>query len=559
MIIREVLARFGVEVDGEAAIENLAKKFDLGEGKAKQLIGALGRLAGAFTAASAAVGFAHWMSQSANATSDAAQQIGIATDALQEWRYVASMSASSAEEMDAALGRLRRSLAGADAGGKEQVRALRQLGVEYKNADGSIRPLDDILTDVTTNFSRVESETQRTRLAMALFGNVGQKLSPLLARGGAGIAALRREFQELGGGASEEAIAAAAEYNDNLTRMRVASQSLGYRIMNQLLPGMIRFTEVLSSGVAWLSSWADRTYVLEAGMGAFFTALAVVGVASAMQLITAFAPLIATFGTFAVAIGLVFLLVEDLVALFSGGRSLIGAFIDEFAGAGTAARRVAQLKAGWEDLWNIIKSTWDLAGEAWDWFAGVFGIAAESTGVETRTDRRGLADEDGQRFLGNVRDDVEQDSHRLAQRQAHQRARADLIAATGRDVLGEDPDQQYRRITEASSDDSGRTLERSRRRLTIDTDTASGFSMLGNQAYRFAEAPTMEGAPPIYDFGHSDRQHEPIVATGDTHITLSVTGNPTQEQTRELRRILREEIDARQERDLAAIRRQAIE
>jgi hypothetical protein len=125
---------------------------------------------------------------------------------------------------------------------------------------------------------------------------------------------------------------------------------------------------------------ADNSHFLEAAI----ITLSAVAIGAGLSTSAAWAGPIAIFGLAAIAIGFVILLVDDLITLFSGGTSIIGSFLDEIFGIGTATELVHNLTDAWGGLTMAI-------GEAYDAVTGFFGVdTSTALGGETATTTRGF-------------------------------------------------------------------------------------------------------------------------------------------------------------------------
>ncbi len=379
--LREILAHFGVEVSGEAAIERLGQKLDISAEKAKQLLGAMGRLAGAGAVAAGAAHFTHEMAEQADALGDTAERLGISTDALQAWGYAAQLSGSSAEEFQGALGMLQRSLANAEGGGKEQRKALRDLGVAYEDASGQARPMEDVLADIAEGVSRISDPNKQAAAAMRLFGRQGGRLLPLLRRGRAGVAALREEFEALGGGLSAEFIAASSRYADSFDKLNVMWISAKGAIAENLLPALQWLSDAMRTGGQWVLSFTANSNILKAAIVVLSGVLLYTAVPAALALVTAFAPLIATTLAWVIGIGIAILVLDDLITYIKGGHSVIGDFLDAMTGLVTATE-------WWKTLGKAIDAVAEKLEEARKFWTDLFGdsrATVTTQGFDART------------------------------------------------------------------------------------------------------------------------------------------------------------------------------
>jgi TM2 domain-containing membrane protein YozV len=340
-VLREVLARFGVEVD-QTPLAGLSGGIDGVVGKLRTL--------GATLAAGLAVNllrdFVTEMADAGDEIAETSARLGMSSDALQQWRHAATMNGVAAGELDAAMTSLFRNLEGATQGGAGQAQLFSRLGVNVRDAEGNVRSLDSLLPDIADGFAAIPNQTQQAGLALRLFGRAGARLVPLLSQGSAGVAALREEFQRLGGGASTEMVEQSAAFNDEMDRLDLAVFSLKSRLAVVLLPALTRTVEVVTAAASAFLAMAENSHLVEAAL----LVLGVLALAFGVKFLIGFAGPIAITLAVAAAIAFLILLVDDLITLFSGGKSVIGGFIDEMFGIGTAATLVRDLKDAWEGM-----------------------------------------------------------------------------------------------------------------------------------------------------------------------------------------------------------------
>ena len=299
--------------------------------------------------------------------SDLSQQIGVPAETLQQLGYAAQLSGSSMEGMSTALRILSRNVSAAADGGKEQAKTFREMGVAIKAADGSLRPADQILGDVAEKIAAMPDGTQKTALAMRAFGRSGAELIPLLNEGRTGIAALRKEFVDLGGQISEEDVGALEAFGDEQDKVKVAMGGLRNEIVLALLPSL---REVVSGFVEWFkanraiirqrletffralvataklvvtalgqvvsaANWLyERQGLLIVGLAALTTAFVVLrgaAIAAAVKTAVAWATAIAPFLLLTAAIAAVILVIEDLYHWITGGESVLKGFYEDVA------------------------------------------------------------------------------------------------------------------------------------------------------------------------------------------------------------------------------------
>lgn len=370
-VLRDVLARFGIDVD-TAPLKNAEKGIGDVIGKLRNMAGVLGAGVGI----SQLVGFVNTSADLADELNDVSARLGITTQGLQQWQYAAKLSGIETESLRGALGFLQRNLAGAADGNAEAARTFRQLGTPIKNADGSLRSLDDVMLGLSEGMQKIDDPTKRAGLAMRLFGRSGAQIVPLLSEGPEGIARLRAEFEDLGGGASAEATRAAGEYNDAMDRLNQSVFSLRMRLLTTLLPtfqAILDTTLELTKGFLKITQNSNILRVAMMMLGAAAIAFAT---KAAVPWIIANRAIIGQFAKTALLIAVVALTLDELITLFNGGKTVIGDFIDALFGIGSAAFFVETLKIAWDAVVYSIQ-------EAIHAVKTFFGIESEAPAAPT--------------------------------------------------------------------------------------------------------------------------------------------------------------------------------
>jgi hypothetical protein len=186
----------------------------------------------------------------------------------------------------------------------------------------------------------VQDETKRTALSFEFFGKTaGPKVLQLFKEGPEGIARMRAEFQDLGGGMGDF-VEQAGEVDDNMHRLNLAWTSTKVKIAGMFLPAVNlaigAFTK-LSQVLGYLSK---NTQIVQATLAV----LSGLAAGKAAAILAAWWPVILPFLKFAAVIGLVILLVEDLMVAWKGGDSLIGRILDRLWGPGSTRKVVAWCK-----------------------------------------------------------------------------------------------------------------------------------------------------------------------------------------------------------------------
>lgn len=322
-------------------------------GVAKGDFVALGRLAlgvGA-TLAALAAGAVHSsvaLAAQAEQLRDTARESRLTTTELQELRHAGAVSGVGADRMAAGVANLAQNLRNAEMrlGGNGVGGQLRRLGVDLRDGNGQVRATGDIIDDLAVAFERVPSPIRRARIATQLFGESGRRMLDVLHTGPGGLRALREELEQLGGGVTPEATAAAREFTQAQERLGRASDSLRSVIAVGVLPVLTWVTTKAAELGGLFARLTRGTHLVEIAMGA----LGVTAAAVALATIGAWGPVVAPFVAAAAAIAAVGLVLDDVWTFVEGGDSALGRFIDSMFGAGTSAQFARALREEWDLL-----------------------------------------------------------------------------------------------------------------------------------------------------------------------------------------------------------------
>lgn len=309
--LREIIASFGTEFDGKA--------LEKGDSAVNGMIGTLKKFLPAVAEAFAVkeIGeFAFGLAEQAEQLELNARAIGISTDALQKWDYAANLSGVGAEAMNTGLEKLERSAVKAGKGGSL---AFGSIKVSVDKAGGGFKDADELLGDVSEAIAGMQDPTEQVGAAMAAFGRSGAKLLPFLKQGRAGIAELKAEVDDLGGGFTESFIDKSSEMIRDSKRLDFALLGLKVNAVGPLIDYMAEAADAASKVVVTFSNWTKKSNATQAAL----LALGIGGTAALLPLIVSIAPIV-----------LGFLALEDAVTFLSGGKSEIGKLIDNVFGVG---------------------------------------------------------------------------------------------------------------------------------------------------------------------------------------------------------------------------------
>jgi len=375
--LREVLAKFSIEVDTRALEQGAQGVHDLNRGleqtdqrtrKASDRFGEFKKQVGMAAVAGGALltkglyDATKEMLELGGALDDTSARLGVNVEELQRWQFAANLSGISTDEMNGALQKFQKNLADAADGSKPAVDAMKKLGVEVKDSSGNIRPTTDILRDVARGVADIEDPAKRTQALMEAFGKSGANLGPLFADGAEGVDQLLKELEKTGGLISEDTVKALAASGDELDKFDASARGLKAKLVVELLPTITRMIEGFRSFVTTLST--D-----ENAMERFKSVLQTVAVAGAIAGLVLLAP----YAGLALAITVAILVLDDLKTAMKGGDSVATRLLDKLFGKGAGKSIFKSLNEDWANFRADVENLG---------FVGAVGEAFQNLGAD---------------------------------------------------------------------------------------------------------------------------------------------------------------------------------
>lgn len=224
-----------VEPAAKETGEKSGKRF--GESLAKGLKATAAVIGAAMTAATAgAIATGKAFINAANSTAQygdnidkMSQKMGISTKAYQEWDFVMQHCGTSIESLKPSM----KTLANAAVKGSD---AFDKLGISQQDIANMSQ--EELFGKTISALQNVKNETERTALASKLLGKGATELGALFNMSADETDALKQQVHELGGVMSDDAIKAAANYQDEMQNMKTALTGVKNNIMSQFLPGI---------------------------------------------------------------------------------------------------------------------------------------------------------------------------------------------------------------------------------------------------------------------------------------------------------------------------------
>lgn len=318
-------------------------------------------------AAAGLLGLAVQAANTGDAIAKGAREAGVSAKAFQEIQFAIGQIADvDTERVTKGLARMTKTIGDAAAGSKSATSTLQQLGFSTAEIAAGTITGEQAFDRFVKAMQGAASPAAALALASDLVGDrLGPKLAGALREGGGQVDALRGQFRELGLGMSDDALAGAETFNDQLDVLTQQFGALGREIGSTVLPiltGQL-IPWLQSTGIPALQSFIG----VVADVAKWFANLpapvqAAIGVVAGLA--AALGPLLVVVGTVASAISAAIPIIATvggtLAALATGPVALVVAAI-----AGLALVWVT-----WgDDITRVVSET---IASVKHWLVGVF-------------------------------------------------------------------------------------------------------------------------------------------------------------------------------------------
>lgn len=187
---------------------------------------------------------------------DTSEKLGIPVEELSALEHAAKLANVEFDVLTGSMVKLAKNMDMAATGAITPTsQAFKRLGVEVQNADGTLKSQSQVLGELADRFSIYEDSTEKTALAVELFGKKGAELIPILNMGAAGIRAATEEAKLFGIVVDKETADAAKRFNDNLDRVSAALSG----VFVQAIKASVVELDFLGSALLQVATNSDLT------------------------------------------------------------------------------------------------------------------------------------------------------------------------------------------------------------------------------------------------------------------------------------------------------------
>lgn len=327
--LREIFASFKTKVDTKGIEKGQKAVSGLSSGMKK-----LGVLAAGVFAAGALVRGFQELAQTADNLAKQSKTLGLSVESLDAWQTAAGLAGVEAAALSTGFRKLQLGSKQAADGSATMVRAFSQLGIGLDELASS-SPEEQFLK-VGAALAKIEEPALRNASAQELLGRQGADLIRIFEGGEEATEALLTKLEASAPITTEQA-KKFEQMNDQILLAERAFMKFKAALATTIIPIVLWSASKLEILGGALSSIAANTNL-------FASALGVLAAVLVAKYTPALIRAIAANFAFLAPLALLVLVVDDLVAAWLGGESLIGDAIDSIFGEGTTADIVKFLK-----------------------------------------------------------------------------------------------------------------------------------------------------------------------------------------------------------------------
>ena len=281
---------------------------------------------------------------------------GFTVEELQKMQYASSFIDVSMESMTGAVTKLTKSM-------NSGSTAFETLGVKTTDVFGNLRSANSVFYETIEALSKVDNETERDALSMEIFGKSAMEMAGIVDDGGAALKALGEEAENTGLIMSEDAVASAVQFNDQMDKLKNTTTQaffkMGSSLATSLLPMIEKLVNAVVQVVTWFGNLDGTTQTVILGILGLVAAISPVAslLGNLNTIVTvvsgAFGALSGIAGTTAVTIGALTVPIGAVIAIIGG---LIAAGVLLYKNWDTVAEWGRTLSRETTTAWNNIKS-----------------------------------------------------------------------------------------------------------------------------------------------------------------------------------------------------------
>ena len=191
------------------------------------------------------------------------QSLGLTRETFQELDYAFKQNGASLDNFGMGMKSLQEITTKAASGSKT---AFDKLGISVKNANGTLKSQDQILTETLSAFNNMQQGVEKSSLATDIFGRSAQELMPVLNQESGSIDDLRTRAHDLGLVLSNEDVDAGVKFGDTVSDMKDAFSALAQSAFAPFLKLLTDIAKKITDIITWFNNGSTAANVIKAAI-----------------------------------------------------------------------------------------------------------------------------------------------------------------------------------------------------------------------------------------------------------------------------------------------------
>jgi len=172
----------------------------------------------------------------ASSTLSLQRVIGGTTEQVSGLKGAFQLAGIQSDQVTTSLTRFSKNLVSAGSSSKKAADFQKEFGTSVLDSNGHVKNLAEILPDIANKFASMQNGSEKTALAVTLFGRSGAQLLPILNKGADGIAELTSKAQAMGLVIDDAAAAKFRESKKAQREWQATMEGLSVTIGSAMLP-----------------------------------------------------------------------------------------------------------------------------------------------------------------------------------------------------------------------------------------------------------------------------------------------------------------------------------
>lgn len=233
---------------------SLGRQFKSVTSAGSRLVGSMGKILAPLTVMTGVAGntFVQGIKgarEYANSIADLTERLGVSAEFLQKQHYIAKLNASSAEDMNTALGKLSKQYGALKSGTGALYSGLQKISPALSNQLKGAKSTEEAFNLMLKAIRKVEDPAKKVYLAQLAFGEAGKSMINIANQSEESLAALAKEAQDAGLVMDDAAIKGAQELGDTMTDMREHIRGVFNQLASKLIPILIPFIKRITEWI----------------------------------------------------------------------------------------------------------------------------------------------------------------------------------------------------------------------------------------------------------------------------------------------------------------------